>query len=198
MTTVNNLPEGKCLLVSGRKISNNKIQLEFAEHIVSKTQRGALGLFNKSDSRFNGSGPRRAWLNGEKTDILNALKGQISEGDIDLILNAQATIDSKYQKVELNILNPTYQGKELHIAIQETTEPNVWEQNNMETVAKRTGHNGDFIVTPEGKNIFSRANVVIVEPGHKTTHTFIEGIPSCTLVNTVESLSPVFSRSFDS
>lgn len=196
--TVNNLPEGKCLLVSGRKVGGNKIQLEFAEHVISGTQRSAVGLFNKSDERFKIGGPRRAWMSGEKVDILNALEGQITEQALASIEAQTADEDGKYSGVELNILSPTYQGKELRVSVLETTKPNEWEQANVEVAAKRAGADGEFIVTPNGQHIYSRTNVVVVEPGYQPKHTFLEGVLASELETASQPAQPMFAGMFNS
>ena len=59
--SIDSLKKGDTLLVGARKVSNGKIQMEFAEIIQSADRAlSALTVLNKSDDRFS-SRARRAW-----------------------------------------------------------------------------------------------------------------------------------------
>lgn len=158
-TTVKTLSQGDVLLVSAKGVKGGKIQLEFAEHVTSPYARSSnplVSLLNKSDKRFS-SRPRRAWMSGEKVDIESLLDiklSDVSEGDIK----------------ELNILNPKIKGQKVRVQINETTEPDDYQKDNIEDTAKKAGAEGDFIFSG-GKHIFSNTSAVMGESYHK----FLQG-----------------------
>ena len=68
------LQAGQCLMIQARKVKGGKIQIEFGEIIDSGRTINPLGMFNKSDDRFNvGNKARRAWLTAEPKDASNLL-----------------------------------------------------------------------------------------------------------------------------
>lgn len=154
--TVKTLVKGETLLVSAKAVNGNKVQLEFAEVISNPYNRaranGLVSMLNKSDDRF-GSSARRAWITGEPSDISEFL-------GIDFSGLAYGQVK------ELNVLNPEIGGERLRVQITETTTPDAYQSDNIETTAKKAGADGDFIMHG-GAHIFSNAEVVTGEPEHK-------------------------------
>ena len=171
------LTPGQTLLVQARKVNGNKIQLEFGE-VLQQADRpqNALGMFNKSDERFNvGTRARRSWLTVEPQDAQELLGVDLG-GDY-------TTNEMGHVVKPLNILNPEVNGQRLRVQIVETTDATEWDAENIQTSAKRKGKDGDFI-THKGMYIFTRSTVVLGEP----TNVFLEadapavtsGIPAVT------------------
>lgn len=184
------LQENQTLLLSARKVNGNKIQLEFAELIkTAATSANPLGLFNKSDERFNvGNKARRAWLTAEVKDA-SAILG------LDLSDSANWTSDNMGREILiLNVLNPiaTVNGTEhrLCIEIVETIEPTEWQASNLQTSAKRRGKDGAFIthkgmyIFANTRIVFDKANHILLEPDAVTKTT--NGIPAGVDINTGE------------
>jgi hypothetical protein len=184
------LQENQTILLSARKVNGGKIQLEFAELIkTAATSANPLGLFNKSDERFNvGNKARRAWLTAEAKDA-SAILG------LDLSDSANWTSDNMGREILiLNVLNPiaTINGTDhkLCIEIVETIEPTEWQASNLQTSAKRRGKDGAFIthkgmyIFANTRIVFDKANHVMLEPDAvvKTTN----GIPAGVDVTTGE------------
>jgi hypothetical protein len=159
------IQENNTLLLQARKVNGGKIQLEFAELIrTSTTTANPLGLFNKSDDRFNtGNKARRAWLTAEAKDASVIL-------GLDLSDSANWSVDGMGREVlELNVLNPvaTINGTDhqLKVEIVETIEPTDWQAQNLQTSAKRRGKDGAFI-THKGMYIFANTRVVFDKANH--------------------------------
>jgi len=184
------IQENQTLLLQARKVNGGKIQLEFAELIkTSTTSANPLGLFNKSDDRFNvGNKARRAWLTAEAKDA-SAILG------LDLTNTANWSIDGMGREVlELNVLNPiaTVNGTEhrLCVTIVETIEPTEWQAQNLQTAAKRKGKDGAFIthkgmyIFANTRIVFDKANHVLLEPD--ATVKAANGIPAGVNINTGE------------
>jgi hypothetical protein len=159
------LQVGQTLLVSARKVAGNKIQLEFAEIVKTRsTAVNPVALFNKSDDRFSSGKPRRAWMTAEPNDA-SAILG------IDLSLEStNYSVDQNGREVMmLNILNPvaTINGEThaLKVEIVETTTPTDWQAANIETAAKRRGADGAYI-THKGMYIFTNARMAFKEANH--------------------------------
>jgi len=151
MKTVENLENNECLLVSARKVNGGKVQLTFAQKIQNPNARPAsiAGILNASDDRFKQVGkPRYAWQAAEASDA-----GEYFGLDFSGLKNVGDSMD-------INKLVP------LNIQITETTEGNEWEVANFENSAKRAGKDGDYILTPEGKYIYTRTSVVETAPKH--------------------------------
>ena len=189
------LQAGQTLLVSARKVAGNKIQLEFAEIVQSRSNTvNPLSVFNKSDDRFSQAKPRRAWMTAEPKDASSIL-------GVDLSLNSSGyVIDQNGREVMmLNILNPiaTINGESspLKVEIVETVTPTDWQAQNIETAAKRRGANGDYI-THKGMYIFTNArmtfgaaNHVFLEADAQTASTMSQGIPANVDLSTGEIFS---------
>ena len=163
------LQVGQTLLVSARKVAGNKVQLEFAEIVQSRSNTvNPLALFNKSDDRFSQAGARRAWLTAEPKDASAYLSIDVTE------TNPGWSVDSMGREVlNLNILNPVanIEGEAIPLKVEviETVTPSDWQANNIDTSAKRRGKDGAFI-THKGMYIFANTRIAF----HKATHVFLE------------------------
>jgi len=148
------LVAGDTLLISARKIANGKISLEFAEKITATDRPvSALTLLNASDDRFS-SGARRGWATAEPVDASKAIG--INFGD-----DGEWYASDRGEMMDLDILNPAYNGVRFRVQITETTEPTEWQADNLEKSAKRAGKDGDFI-TNDGDYIFSNSDIVLI------------------------------------
>lgn len=164
------LTPGKCLLVQALKTNNpNKVQLEFAEKTqgLENNPNALLALLNASDDRFT-SGARRAWMTVEIADV--AKHFNINVGD-----DAAWVMDPNLNKeiLPLGIMNPTLFGFKLRVRIEETTEGNEYQLDNIDRAAKRRGKDGDFI-THKGKYIFSNTRVVPMKDGENPQHVLLQ------------------------
>ena len=152
--SLNTLKLGDTLLLSARKVKGDKISLEFAE--VLKVQEGpvtAVSRFNRSDARF-GNRARRAWVNVTVEDVSEDLGMDFSDN------NPAWEMTPRGEMLELNMFNPTVEGERVRIQVLETTEPDAWQADHIETTAKRKGKEGDFM-KHNGDYIFSNTSVVI-------------------------------------
>ena len=151
--SVDTLNPDETLLVGARKVNSGKIQLEFAE-IIQTSDRpvSLLTLLNKSDDRF-ATRARRAWITAEPLDASEAF--DINFGD-----DGDWYMGDKGEVMDINMLNPTYNGTTMKLRIFETTTPNKWQEANLETAAKRTGKDGEYI-TYKGDYIFSNTDMVL-------------------------------------
>ena len=158
--SLESLKHGQTLLTQFRKVSNGFIEVELAE---VKDARGpsAAFIFNKSDSRFSRNSARRAWQNGQPSDLEQALGVKLGD-DAGWEIN-----DNGDEVLKVNILNPklTFEGKQypMRVQIVETIEPNDWQAENVETAAKRKGKDGDFVMH-KGNFIFSNSTIVFSKP----------------------------------
>jgi hypothetical protein len=163
------LQVGQTLLVSARKVAGNKVQLEFAEIVQSRSNTvNPLSLFNKSDDRFSQAGARRAWLTAEPKDAGQYLGIDISD------VNPNWTVDAMGREVlPLNVINPiaTIEGEQIPLKVEvvETITPSDWQASNIDTSAKRRGKDGAFI-THKGMYIFANTRIAF----HKANHVFLE------------------------
>jgi hypothetical protein len=183
------LQAGQCLMIQARKVKGGKIQIEFGEIIDSGRTINPLGMFNKSDDRFNvGNKARRAWLTAEPKDASNLL-------GIDMSNQADWITDQLGNEVlELNVLNPFVNVNgtvhQLKVEIVETVEPTEYQAANLSTSAKRKGKDGDFI-THKGMYIFANTRVVYDKANHilleaDVTSKTASGIPAGVNLNTGE------------
>ena len=159
------LQQGETLLVAVRKVSGDKIHLEFAE-VVQMGDRPAsiLSILNESDARFS-SRARRAWMTAEPNDATKHL-------GIDFgLTNDKWYMAEKGEVMDLNILNPTINDTRCRLVINETTEATDWQADNVETSAKRRGKDGDYI-THKGNYIFSNTTIILTDD--TPTHTVLE------------------------
>jgi len=179
-----NLTPGKSLLVQAVKTTNpSKIQLEFAEKTqgMEGNANALLSMLNASDERFT-SGARRAWVTAEITDASKMFG--INFGD-----DADWVMDPNLNKevLSLGIENPTLNGFELRIQIEETLEGTEWQLQNIETAAKRRGKDGDYI-THNGKYIFSNTRVVPLKKGVEPKHVLLQADAATATVDSVDDI----------
>tara|TARA_B110000908_G_scaffold84448_1_gene100867 strand:- start:556 stop:1146 length:591 start_codon:yes stop_codon:yes gene_type:complete len=163
--SLNTLKLGDTLLLTARKVKGDKISLEFAE--VLKVQEGpvtAVSRFNRSDSRF-GNRARRAWVNVTVEDVSADLGMDFSDN------NPEWEMTPRGEMLELNMLNPTVEGERIRVAVNETTEPDAYQADHIETAAKRKGKDGEFI-KHNGEYIFS--NTLVVITNDVVEHTLLE------------------------
>jgi len=154
------------LLVSARKINNCKLSLEFAEIIKSGDKAvSALTLLNASDARFSGK-PRRAWVTAEPVDAARLF--DVNFGD-----DGEWIMTERGEMMELNILNPSYNGDRFRLQINETTQGTQYQLDNIESSAKRRGKDGEFI-TNDGNYVFSNTEVVMINNNDEVNHTYLE------------------------
>jgi hypothetical protein len=164
------LKAGQTLLHRARKVNGGKIELEYAEVLEKEPKPVSLvALFNASDSRFSQGGTKaqRAWAYVSPVDAGRLL-------GIDLSDNADWYTDQQgRQLLDLNILNPVVMlGSESHslkVQIIETVVPTDYQEDNIESTAKRKGADGDFC-THKGMYIFSNSTVVL----NTANHIFLE------------------------
>ena len=157
-TTIENLKQGEVLLTQVKKIEGGKVQLEFAEFIDNPTQpTNVLAALNADDERFKQSvrKPRRAWLTASPAMVKQYFGVDCSKlGD---------------EPVELNILNPTLEGQELHIQSIDSFVGTPYQMENQKTTAKQFVNTNDgqtYYFTKESKLIFNSPKVVAGKAKH--------------------------------
>ena len=174
--TAAELAPGEVILESARQLDGGKVNICVATRLVGGRV-NLLALLNKSDSRFEGgSGIRRAWMVGEKSDIEQLFGIKLSDN----------LSTDKMNPTMINLLNPEVVGQPVSIEIVERTTSQIqaeiaasnsdskkeslnWLLDNQETTAKRAGKDGDFLMK-DGENIFSTTEVV----AHAPKHVFID------------------------
>ena len=178
--SLNTLTVGDCLLTKAFKTSTDKIQLEFAEKVVAKDRpMSALTVLNASDSKFS-SGARRGWATAEVTDAADIFG--INFGDDGEWYMGEKSNGKSCEMMDLNILNPTFNGLNFRVRIVETTEPTASQQKYademgvdvVETQAKRAGKGGDHILH-KGQHIFMNSYVDLLPVDTNPTHIFLVG-----------------------
>ena len=163
--SLDKLQPGECLLIGARKVANGKIQLEFAEKIsASNRPMSALTILNASDSKFS-SGARRSWATAEPVDASEIYN--VNFGD-----DGEWYASERGEMMDLDIINPEFNGTRFRVQITETIEPSEWQAENLERAAKRAGKDGDYI-TCDGNYIFSNADVVLLPEGENPKHTWL-------------------------
>ena len=120
--SLDSLKHGETLLVSARKVANEKIHLEFAEQIKASTSVNVLSLLNKSDDRFS-SNARRAWVTAEPIDATELF-------NVDFGPTSDWYMSDKGEMLDLNILNPTMKDVRCRIIISETIDGSEWQNEN--------------------------------------------------------------------
>ena len=164
--SIETLKKNDTLMVSARKINGGKISLEFAEVIETSDRLvSALTILNKSDDRFS-SRPRRAWVSAEPVDAAELFN--VNFGD-----DGEWYDSEKGEMMDLDMLNPTYNGQRFRVQLNETIEGTKWQLDNADVAAKRRGKDGDFI-THNGEYIYSNGDVVLVDEGNDVTHTYLQ------------------------
>ena len=158
---VKSLKLGQTLLTRFRRVANGFISIELAEVKEGNSGVSAAYVFNKSDDRFTRNSARRAWQNGTASDLEVALGVSLSD-------DAGWTLDDNGNEVLIvNILNPTvtFEGQQFPMRVQivESIEADDYRAARVETMAKRKGKDGDFILH-NGEYIFTYATIVFNEP----------------------------------
>ena len=162
--SLDTLNPGDTLLVQARKVANGKIQLEFAEIIQTMDRPvSLLSILNRSDAAF-ATRARRAWITAEVADASEDF--DVNFGD-----DGEWYASEKGELMDLNILNPEYNGIRMKLRIFETLTPSKWQEANLETSAKRRGSEGDFILHG-GEYIFSNTDMVLTNDEVK--HVLLE------------------------
>ena len=177
--SLDSLKHGETLLVSARKVANDKIHLEFAEQIKATTSVNVLSLLNRSDDRFS-SNARRAWVTAEPIDATELF-------NLDFGPTAEWYMSDKGEMLDLNILNPTMSGTRCRILIEETIDGTEWQNENVETAAKRKGKDGDYI-THLGAYVFSNTTVILSDVADTTEmHNLLEADTAVTKTQVKET-----------
>lgn len=159
--TLATLALGQVLLVGLRKVEGGKCQLDIAEIIENPKRSNVLGALNADDERFNNAKPKaRRTFTTASPAMVEKYFG-VSAKAIDKLAVGET--------MELNILNPSIEGKRLRIQITETHRATAWQAENLKDAAKqftnaKTGET--FYFVKDGKVIFSQPKVVDNEPKH--------------------------------
>ena len=141
-----------------------KAQLILSEIVVNPTKRpNALSLLNAGDDRFNSQKARMGWITAEKSQILEYFGVDCS----DL---------KKGEEISLDIENPEMGGYPLHLEVVETSDASDYdkeddvdgEPNIMKTAKQYEDKEGNtqYLLTEDGKPIFSRTSIVLGEAKH--------------------------------
>lgn len=161
VVTLATLVLGQVLLVGLRKVEGGKCQLDIAEIIDNPKRSNVLGMLNADDDRFNNIKPkaRRTFTTASPAMVEKYFGVKASEI---AKLGEDETMD-------LNILNPTIEGKALRIEIKETHKATPWQAENLAKAAKQFTNSKTeetFYFVKNGKVIFSNPKVVDREPQH--------------------------------
>jgi hypothetical protein len=176
---LSSLQVGETLLTQARKVSNGKIQLEFAEKVTAKDRPlSALTVLNASDVRFS-SGARRGWATAEITDASDVF--DINFGDDGDWFMGETASGKSAELMELNILNPEFNNTRFRVRVVESTEPTASQTKYAEelgvdiidTQAKRAGKGGDYILH-NGEHIFMNSYVDLLPHGDDPAHVFLK------------------------
>ena len=164
--SLDTLKSGEVILLQGRKIINDKVQLEFAEKLntglAGKRKRTAVALLNSSDPNFS-SGAQRGYTSTVKADVLEHMGIDLGDDNKNWEITASRNGEEQ-ETITLNILNPvTKDGDIFKLEITETVEPTEWQKINAKTACKTAGKGGAEI-THEGQLIFRNSAVVILDP----------------------------------
>ena len=177
--SLNELQVGECLLTKAYKTKTDKIQLEFAEKVTTKNRpMSALTVLNSSDIKFS-SGARRGWATAEITDASDIFG--VNFGDDGEWYLGEKSNGKSCEMMDLNILNPEFNGLNFRVRIVETTEPTKSQQDYadsigvdvVETQAKRAGKGGDPILH-QGQHIFMNSYVDLLPEGDAPEHIFLK------------------------
>tara|TARA_R110000824_G_scaffold143135_1_gene310598 strand:+ start:741 stop:1370 length:630 start_codon:yes stop_codon:yes gene_type:complete len=166
------LKQGETLLIEARKVANGKIQLEFAEMLNTGARaKNALTVLNKSDDRFSGGKPRRAWVTAEPADVGELLG--VDLGDTGEWYEAQRR-GKTYEILDLNILNPVdFDAERFRVICEETLTPSEYHSQDPESYAKKKGKDGDLILH-NGCYIFSYTSVAVTNEPTDDMHTWLK------------------------
>ena len=174
---LNTLQVGECLLTKAYKTKTDKIQLEFAEKVTAKNRpMSALTVLNSSDVKFS-SGARRGWATAEITDASEIFG--VNFGDDGEWYVGEKANGTPCEMLDLNILNPIFNGTYFRVRIIESTEPTKSQQDYADEMgfdvaekAKRAGKDGDHILH-KGQHIFMNSYVDLLPEGDNPQHVFL-------------------------
>ena len=152
---------GQTLLTKFRRVANGFISIELAEVKEGTNGVSAAFVFNKSNDKFSRNRARRAWQNGNVEDLQDALNVVLDD-------SAPWTVNEAGNEVlEVNILNPiaSFEGEEFPMRVQiiESIEADDYRASRVETMAKRKGKDGEYILN-DGEYIFTYASIVFTAP----------------------------------
>ena len=185
--SLNELQVGETLLTVARKVSNGKIQLEFAEKVTAKDRpMSALTVLNASDSRFS-SGARRGWATAEVADASDIFN--INFGDDGEWFMGETASGKPAEFLQLNILNPEFNNLRFRVRVVESTEPTDSQKKYaneigvdvVDTQAKRAGKGGDYILH-KGQHIFMNSYVDLLPESDDPQHVFLVSDTSNSIV----------------
>lgn len=162
------LSVGDVAITRVRKVSNGKIEVEFAEKMQreqSNSTLNVLSLLNAGDPAFEQKA-RRAWVIGT-TDNVAKLFNLDEAALVALEEGNSVEVFIKNPSIEISGIKYNYK-----VVIEETTEPTEYQLANIQTSAKKRGKDGDFI-TSNGKYIFSNTVVRGIREGEATPHILL-------------------------
>jgi hypothetical protein len=178
---------GETLLVGAKAIAGKKVKLEFAEIIRKASDlESATSRWNRSDVRFGSGKARRCFLAIEPADVMKDIGHLLGGLDLnDLEYDAETAIG---EEVELLVLNPTTpvssafpDGERVRVRVIDYLKPTEWDAANMAKAAINNGEGtyennyaGRVWYTVEGQPMFSKTDLVFVQPGEAVTHKFIK------------------------
>ena len=152
-------------------------EFEFAEIVVAKNRpMSALTVLNASDNRFS-SGAQRGWTVATIEDAAEVFGVNFGDdGNWEMGTKANG---KECEMMELNILNPVFNGLNFRVRIVETTEPTKSQQDYADEIgvdvinqAKRAGKDGDHILH-KGQHIFRNSYVDLLPEGDTPESVFL-------------------------
>ena len=159
---------GDVAITRVRKVSNGKIEVEFAEKMQreqSNSTLNVLSLLNAGDPAFEQKA-RRAWVIGTADNVAKLFN---LDGAKLVVLEEGASLEVFIKNPSIEISGIKYNYK---VVIEETTTPTDFQLANVQTSAKKRGKDGDFI-TSNGKYIFSNTVVRGIREGEATPHILL-------------------------
>lgn len=181
---VNAMPAKSTMLVNVKKTSTGKWHLELAEKLENGSQSiNVLSLLNKNDDRFKRGGARRAWAPVDAEQLVEYFG--FTQAELD-----QLPADEAFYCCIANpkIINDDTE-IEFRIKIVETIEGTEYQNENIDTQAKRSGKEGQ-ILTSEGFPIFSNTYVVGCLAGELPEHVLLKADQSTSSVKARVASAP--------
>jgi hypothetical protein len=165
---------GDVAITRVRKVSNGKIEVEFAEKMqreANNSTLNVLSLLNAGDPAFEQKA-RRAWVIGTADNVAKLF----NLDEAKLVALKYDEVTNKGESLEVFIKNPSIEVSGIkynyRVVIEETTTPTDFQLANVQTSAKKRGKDGDFI-TSNGKYIFSNTVVRGIREGEATPHILL-------------------------
>ena len=159
------------LLTHIERTANGGYKAEFVQHISRNNGTegdDVLAMMNASDPRFQRGSKTYNWTPTTLQDIETLL----AIPSLDLENSNYVAVTTKGGKVrdvvQLNILNPEYNGHKVSVQITETTEATDWQKAN-DTGFKVNPATSE-VLTKDGMNIYRNTKMVLGE----ANHTFIQ------------------------